>query len=33
MDNGPTADVVVWSVLSLVVLLGGTGALFAVYGR
>jgi len=33
VDNGPTADVVVWSVLSLVVLLGGTGALFAVYGR
>ena len=33
MDNGPTADVVVWSVLSLIVLLGGTGGLFAVYGR
>ncbi|MDN5769630.1 MAG: cbb3-type cytochrome c oxidase subunit I, partial [Microlunatus sp.] len=33
VDNGPTADVVVWSVLSLIVLLGGTGALFAVYGR
>jgi hypothetical protein len=31
--NGPTADVVVWSVLSLVVLLGGIGALFAIYGR
>ncbi len=33
VDNGPTADVVVWSVLSLIVLLGGTGAMFAVYGR
>ena len=33
VDNGPTADLIVWSVLSLIVLLGGTGALFAVYGR
>lgn len=33
VDNGPTADLVVWSVLSLIVLLVGTGALFAVYGR
>ncbi|MEO5744275.1 MAG: nitric-oxide reductase large subunit, partial [Terracoccus sp.] len=33
VENGPTADVIVWSVLSLIVLLGGTGALFAVYGR
>ncbi len=33
VENGPTADVVVWSVLSLIVLLGGTGAMFAVYGR
>lgn len=33
VDNGPTADVVVWSGLSLVALLAGTGALFAVYGR
>jgi nitric oxide reductase subunit B len=33
VDNGPTADVVVWSGLSLVALLVGTGALFAVYGR
>ena len=33
VDNGPTADMVVWSVLSLVALLGGIGALFAVYGR
>jgi nitric oxide reductase subunit B len=33
VDNGPTADLVIWSVLSLVVLLVGTGGLFAVYGR
>ncbi len=33
VDNGPTADVIVWSVLSLAALLVGTGALFAVYGR
>jgi nitric oxide reductase subunit B len=33
VDNGPTADLVVWSVLSLIALLGGTGVLFAVYGR
>ncbi len=33
VDNGPTADVIVWSVLSLVALLAGIGALFAVYGR
>jgi nitric oxide reductase subunit B len=33
VNNVPTADVVVWSVLSLVALLGGIGALFAVYGR
>ncbi|WP_064076884.1 nitric-oxide reductase large subunit [Prescottella equi] len=33
VDNKPTADTVVWSVLSLIALLGGTGALFAVYGR
>jgi nitric oxide reductase subunit B len=33
VDNGPTADVVVWSGLSLVALLSGTGLLFAVYGR
>jgi nitric oxide reductase subunit B len=33
VDNGPTADTVVWSVLSLIALLGGTGALFAVFGR
>ncbi|MCV7194303.1 nitric-oxide reductase large subunit [Mycolicibacterium brumae] len=33
VDNGPTADMVVWSALSLVALLGGTGIMFAVYGR
>ncbi|MCU1674280.1 MAG: nitric oxide reductase [Frankiales bacterium] len=31
--NTPTGDVVVWSVLSLIALLGGTGALFAAFGR
>src|SRR5450759_1681707 len=33
VNNGPSADTVVWSVLSLVALLGGTGALFAAFGR
>lgn len=33
VDNHPTGDVVVWSVLSLIALLGGTGALFAAFGR
>ncbi|WP_163706901.1 nitric-oxide reductase large subunit [Mycobacterium timonense] len=33
VDNGPTASIVVWSVLSLITLLGGTGIMFAVYGR
>ncbi|GAA5161159.1 nitric-oxide reductase large subunit [Ornithinimicrobium tianjinense] len=33
VDNTPTADLVVWSALSLVVLIGGTGILFAIYGR
>ncbi|HET7739175.1 MAG TPA: cbb3-type cytochrome c oxidase subunit I, partial [Mycobacterium sp.] len=33
VGNAPTADVIVWSVLSLVALLGGTGALFAAFGR
>ncbi|NKZ05684.1 nitric-oxide reductase large subunit [Actinomadura latina] len=31
--NAPTADTVVWSVISLVALIGGTGALFAAFGR
>ena len=33
MENKPTANVVVWSVLSLIALLGGIGILFAVFGR
>ncbi len=33
VDNGPTADLIIWSALSLVALLGGTGIMFAVYGR
>ena len=33
VGNTPTGDVVVWSVLSLIALLGGTGALFAAFGR
>ncbi len=30
VDNGPTGSVVVWSVLSLIMLLGGIGIMFAV---
>jgi len=33
VDNEPTANVVVWSVLSLIALLGGIGLLFAAFGR
>jgi nitric oxide reductase subunit B len=33
VGNGPTANVVVWSVLSLIALLTGIGALLAVFGR
>ncbi|MGH3561706.1 MAG: nitric-oxide reductase large subunit, partial [Mycobacterium sp.] len=33
VDNGPTGSIVVWSVLSLIVLLGGIGVMFALYGR
>jgi nitric oxide reductase subunit B len=33
VDNGPTAQLIIWSALSLIVLLGGTGIMFAVYGR
>jgi len=33
VNNQPTADVVVWSVLSLVTLLGGIGLLLAAFGR
>src|SRR5262245_25373941 len=33
VDNTPTANVIVWSVLSLIALLGGVGVLFAAFGR
>jgi nitric oxide reductase subunit B len=33
VGNAPTADVLVWSVLSLIALLAGIGALFAAFGR
>ncbi|HQR80037.1 MAG TPA: cbb3-type cytochrome c oxidase subunit I [Actinomycetota bacterium] len=33
VGNTPTADILVWSGLSLVALLAGLGGLFAVYGR
>jgi nitric oxide reductase subunit B len=33
VENRPTADVVIWSVLSLIALLGGIGAMMAVFGR
>jgi nitric oxide reductase subunit B len=33
VDNRATADVVVWSVLSLIALLGGIGLLFGAFGR
>lgn len=33
VGNRPTGHVVVWSVLSLIALLGGIGALFAAFGR
>ena len=33
VGNHPTANVVVWSVLSLIALLGGIGLLFAAFGR
>ena len=33
VDNHATADSIVWSVLSLIVLLGGIGLLLAVFGR
>jgi nitric oxide reductase subunit B len=33
VDNEPTANVIVWSVLSLIALLGGIGILFGVFGR
>jgi nitric oxide reductase subunit B len=33
VGNRPTADALVWSVLSLIALLGGTGLLLAAFGR
>jgi nitric oxide reductase subunit B len=33
VDNTPTANTIVWSVLSLITLLGGIGLLFAAFGR
>ena len=33
VDNKPTADLMVWSTLSLIALIGGTGLMFAIYGR
>lgn len=33
VDNKPTGNVVVWSVASLIALLGGIGLLFAAFGR
>jgi nitric oxide reductase subunit B len=33
VDNSPTAHTVTWSVLSLIFLLAGAGALFAAFGR
>jgi nitric oxide reductase subunit B len=33
VDNKPTANVLVWSVLSLIALLGGIGLLFGAFGR
>jgi nitric oxide reductase subunit B len=33
VDNHPTADALVWSVLSLIALLGGTGLLLGAFGR
>ncbi|MFC4054894.1 nitric-oxide reductase large subunit [Actinomadura syzygii] len=33
VGNKPTADTVLWSAVSLIALLGGTGALFAAFGR
>src|SRR5215207_8650944 len=33
VDNRPTANVIVWSVLSLIALVGGIGLLFGAFGR
>jgi nitric oxide reductase subunit B len=33
VDNAPTANVILWSVVSLIALLGGIGLLFGAFGR
>jgi nitric oxide reductase subunit B len=33
VDNRPTANTIVWSILSLIALLGGIGVLFGAFGR
>ena len=33
VGNQPTGDLMIWSVISLIVLIGGTGIMFAIYGR
>ena len=33
VDNHATGDLMIWSVISLIVLIGGIGIMFAVYGR
>src|SRR5690349_1535440 len=33
VNNTPSANVIVWSVISLIALLGGVGVLFAAFGR
>lgn len=33
VDNTPTANVLIWSVVSLIALLGGIGLLFGAFGR
>jgi nitric oxide reductase subunit B len=33
VDNKPTANVIVWSIISLIALLGGVGLLFGAFGR
>ncbi len=33
VGNSPTGDLMIWSVISLIVLIGGIGIMFAVYGR
>lgn len=33
VGNSPTGDLMIWSVISLIVLIGGIGIMFAIYGR